>query len=267
MRSACLGLLGIGLLAAPSLRADPIQILSLSRSGDLAWVNTNLATGTYRVEFKPELTDEWRPVPGLENVVSTTGATEVPMNLQGVNRRFFQVVWLNPPLADSFNDFRGTQGHNGWRYGYALPASAGPASPVWFNPLPTYTAGNWVVDADLFWTFLGRETMHPNGTITSGGKQAVEQWPVLRWTAAADERLRVVVAARDLNVNGGNGVIVRLFNGGVEAKAETIANGGAQTFEVTLDVTAGAHLDLAVDPNASDDLSDVTEYRVLLYRE
>jgi hypothetical protein len=189
------------------------------------------------------------------------------MNLQGVDRRFFQVVWLNPPLADSFNDFRGTQGNNGWRYGYALPASAGPTSPIWFNPLPTYTAGNWVVDADAFWTFLGRETMHPNGTITSGGKQAVEQWPVLRWTAAADERLRVVVAARDLNANGGNGVIVRLFNGSVEVRAETIANGDDVTFEVTLDVVAGAHLDLAVDPNASDDLSDVTEYRVLIYRE
>jgi hypothetical protein len=267
MRSACLGLLGIGLLADLTLRADPIQILTLSRSGDLAWVNTNLATGTYRVEFKTELTDDWQPVPGLENVVSTSSTTEVPMNLQGVDRRFFQVVWLNPPLADSFNDFRGTQGHNGWRYGYALPASAGPASPVWFNPLPTYTAGNWVVDADLFWTFLGRETMHPNGTITSGGRQAVEQWPVLRWTAATDERLRVVVSARDLNATGGNGVIARLFNGGVEVKAETIANGGEAAFEVTLDVAAGAHLDLAVDPNASDDLSDVTGYRVLIYRE
>jgi hypothetical protein len=76
-----------------------------------------------------------------------------------------------------------------------------------------------------------------------------------------------VVSARDLNANGGNGVIVRLFNGGVEARAETIANGDDVTFEVTLDVVAGAHLDLAVDPNASDDLSDVTEYRVLIYRE
>ena len=267
MRFVCLGLLGAGLLATGSISADPIQILSLSRSGDLAWVNTNLATGTYRVEFKHAITDDWEPVPGLEGVVSTASTTEVPMNLQGVDHRFFQVVWLNPPIADSFNDFRGTQGNNGWQYGYALPASAAPTSPIWFNPFPTYVPGNWLADANSFWTFLGRETMHPNGTITSGGKQAVEQWPVLRWTASATERLRVVVAVRDLNSDGGNGVIVRLFNSGVEAKAETIANGGVSSFEVTLDVVSGAHLDLAVDPNASDDLSDVTEYRVLLYRE
>lgn len=254
-------------MMVPNLGADPIQILSLSTSGDLAWVNTNLATGTYRVEFKPELGDDWQPVPGLENVVSTTSTTEVPMNLQGVDHRFFQVVWLNPPLADSFNDFRGTQGNHGWRYGYALPASAAPTSPVWFNALPTYTDGTWLADANLFWTSLSRETMHPNGTVTSGGRQAVEQWPVLRWTAATTERLRVKVSARDLNPNGGNGVIVRLFNGGVEAKAETIANGGESSFEVSLDITGGAHLDLAIDPNASDDLSDVTEYRVLIYRE
>ena len=78
MRFACLSLLGAGLLATDSISADPIQILSLSRSGDLAWVNTNLATGTYRVEFKHHVTDDWEPVPGLENVVSAASTTEVP---------------------------------------------------------------------------------------------------------------------------------------------------------------------------------------------
>lgn len=267
MRSACLGLLAFSLVTVFNLGAGPIQILSLSRSGDLAWVNTNLATGTYRVEYRHAITNDWQPVPGLENVVSTTSTTEVPMNLQGVDHRFFQVVWLNPPLADSFSDFRGTQGNNGWEYGYALPASATPTSPAWFQPLPVFDAGNWLIDSDLHWTFVGRGTMHPNGTLTSGGRQPVEQWPVLRWTAVAAGRLRVLVSARDLNADGGNGVIVRMFQDGVEVRAETLANGGTTSFEVTADVVVGSRLDLAIDPNASDDLSDVTEYRVLIYEE
>jgi hypothetical protein len=109
--------------------------------------------------------------------------------------------------------------------------------------------------------------MHPNGTLTSGGREAVEQWPVLRWTAGAAALLRVVISAEDLNANGGNGVIVRVFHQGTEVRAEAIANGGDATFELMLNVAGGDHLDVAVDPNESDDLSDVTRYRVLIYRE
>jgi hypothetical protein len=189
------------------------------------------------------------------------------MNLQGIDHRFFRVVWLNPPLADSYNDFRGSQGNNGWEYGHALPATDEPASPEWFRPLPLYVGEDWLVDADLYWTLLGRDTMHPNGTITSGGKEAVEQWPVLRWTAGSAAPLRIAISIRDLNANGGNGVVVRVFHQGTELRAETIANGGESTFEVLAGVNAGDRIDVALDPRESDDLSDVTGYRVLIYEQ
>ncbi|MBI1177080.1 hypothetical protein GC207_06530 [bacterium] len=265
MRPACLGLLVSAILAAVTARSEPIQILSLSKSGDLAWVNTNFAAGTYRVEFKHELTDNWQTVPGLESVVGTSSATEVPMNLQGIDHRFFRVLWLDAPLADSYNEFSDVQGKTGWQYGYALPASAGPTSPIWFNLFPSYSVDRWVVDENLFWTFLGRDTMHPNGTVTSGGKQAVEQWPVLRWTASSEGSIRVAVSIKDLNANGGNGVILHVFHQGAEVKTETLVNGGESNFELNVVVAADDHLDFALDPNESDDLSDVTQYRVLIY--
>lgn len=265
MRPACLGLLVFGFLALISAHADPVQILSLSKSGDLAWVNTNLDAGTYRVEFKHELTNAWQTVPGLEAVVGNSSATEVPMNLQGIDHRFFRVLWLDAPLADSYNEFSDVQGKTGWQYGYALPASAGPTSPIWFHPFPTYSVDRWVVDENLFWTFLGRDTMHPNGTVTSGGKEAVEQWPVLRWTAPAAGTMKIVVSIKDLNANGGNGVIFHVYHQGAEVTAETLANGGESNFELNVDVAADDHLDFALDPNESDDLSDVTQYRVLIY--
>lgn len=108
--------------------------------------------------------------------------------------------------------------------------------------------------------------MHQNGTVTSGGKEAVEQWPVLRWTAPADGAVRIVVSIKDLNANRGNGVIFRVFHQGTEVKTGTLANGGESKFEFSLDVASGDHLDFALDPNESDDLSDVTQYRVLIYQ-
>lgn len=269
MRFACfLACVAAVSIAGNRLSADPIEIISINTSGDLVWVNTNMANGTYRVEYKDYFEDIWETFPGLGLVASDTSTTEVPMDLNDVEQqRFFRVLWLDPPVADSFVDFRETQGNNGWQYGYALPNTEHPSDPNWFHVMPNFDEGTWNIDTNLYWTLIGQQTMHPNGALTSGGKQPVDQRAVLRWTSNVDGAIRVEVTAADLNTSGGNGVILRMFQNGVERDAHTIANGGQTSYSVNLTVTEGENIDLSLDANASDDLADVTQYRVLIYQE
>lgn len=269
MRSACLLAFVAALtLSSHRLDADPIQIISINTSGDLVWVNTNMANGTYRIEYKDYMDDVWETFPGLEQVASTTSTTEVPMDLNDVDeQRFFRVLWLDPPLADSVVDFRATQGNNGWQYGYALPATDQPSDPNWFREMPNFENGTWNVDTDLYWTLISQQTMHPNGAITTGGKTPVDQWAVLRWNSTVNGAIRVEITASDLNDVGGNGVVLRTFQDGVEQATHAIVNGGETSYSVDLTTTVGQKIDLALDANESDDASDVTEYRVLIYQE
>lgn len=208
-------------------------------------------------------------MPGLESVFrSDVPGLSAQVNVPETGQRFYRVVWLSAPLADTLTDFQGVQNHNGWQYGYAQPATSPPGSPNWFVPLPTYSEGRWVVNSASYWTYIGRDSLRPNGTITTGGKLGIEQWPVIRWTATTTTRVRVNFNVLKLEDGVGNGMVLRLYHNGQQIGSNNLlAEAGGGGLGPLVEVTEGDQLDFALDPKESDDLGDEASYRIRITPE
>ncbi len=157
-------------------------------------------------------------------------------------------------LADSLLDWSltGTQGENGWTYGYYnytddadkvyqsgdfIPFDAAAWNGVMFDLNPA-AAGPW--------TELGMETTHPNGTNSAPNK---EHWTIRRWTSDAAGLVRLSWKMRKTNPSGG-GVGGHLFVNGTQVSTAAIAGNDAVgiTREVCLTIGVGDLIDLALTP-------------------
>ncbi|MSQ01052.1 MAG: hypothetical protein EXR71_04040 [Myxococcales bacterium] len=162
-------------------------------------------------------------------------------------------------LADSVAEFSDEQGKDGWSYGYVEPARANS-----FVPMNDYVAGGadpgwYAALGGVYWTMADAETMHPNGTITTGGRQAVEQWAVRRWTSEVSGEVRITGHFAKLSVDGtSNGVAGYIFIDGVMSWAWYL-EGWDDTgidFDKVLTVAEGSDVDIVIDPWEGDDRSD-----------
>ena len=161
-----------------------------------------------------------------------------------------------------------TQGENGWTYGF-YPRDLDPDrayDPDAFVPFPrdnggwsptnawNGTAWDWYA-GDPPWTFLGRDTTHPNGQGDGG-----ETWPIRRWTAEVAGPLAVEWHVRRTGT-GGNGVSVMLFHRGVlvdDDSIEGLDTTGITRMSVIQDVLPGDPVDLAVSPEGPDGVPDAS---------
>jgi hypothetical protein len=100
-------------------------------------------------------------------------------------------------VADSVSEFSGTQGANGWFYGYY----DGSLASSTFKLMPNYDPnsdgstersqgffdprGMWSVQWSEggYWTCLWTKGGVPNGTDGNWGRQQIEQWAVRRWVS------------------------------------------------------------------------------------
>lgn len=84
-------------------------------------------------------------------------------------------------LADSVEDFSGTQGKDGWQYGYY----SGVLTSNTFKLLPEYFANTdlktswWHLQGSDYWTAVDAFGGHPHGPMSIRPLQ-VEQWAVRR---------------------------------------------------------------------------------------
>jgi hypothetical protein len=178
-------------------------------------------------------------------------------------------------LVDSVADFSGVQGHKGLFYGYYNKTLDGGASAVYdyttdFMLMSTFagshslqafaTAPAWVVDDRVggVWTMLWANGGHPNGILTSGGRQSVEHFAVRRWVSTYTGLVIISGTLAKLDTSSGsNGTAFRLRKNSVN-----IANGGSVidstglNYSVQTNVVAGDNLDLFLDSWAADDLGD-----------
>lgn len=177
--------------------------------------------------------------------------------------RFECVITPEIPLVTSSTaDFSGSQGLAGWKYGYYDGDSASPFTPQDFEEMPTYQAGSWTVSVPTYWTVLTPSGGHPNGQITSGGRSPVQQWAVRRWECTVDGVVDVRGSLSKSNLIGGNGVVGHIFVDGVEAWRAAISgtDGYGVGFNMQLAVTRSSVIDFALDPGASNDLSDSSTF-------
>ena len=174
-------------------------------------------------------------------------------------------------LADSNADWSltGTQGENGWTYGYYNRTADGDASYQAADLQPFlndgsgvpetcpdvvpcaaalvevnhWTGSAWDFEGNPPWTFLGRTESHPNGS-----NQAATHWTVRRWTSDFDGEVAIAYSIRKNNTSG-TGVSARVFVGDTEVALETIAgnNTTGVTRTVFAAVVVGTTIDLAHD--------------------
>lgn len=157
--------------------------------------------------------------------------------------------------------FSGTQGKCGWSYGYVAPATS-----TTFVAMGQYDAVGeaWYVQNGVFWTFMNRNTMHPNGVTTSGGRTAVDHWAVRRWTSNVTGSVRVKGYAK--KTAGGNGTVARIVVGAQKPFEQTIVDDVGAAFDVIVNVAIDQAIDFVLDPNASDDGGDSTDFVAAIWR-
>lgn len=165
------------------------------------------------------------------------------------------------PIADSVVEFSGTQGYRNWQYGYY----DGPFNPTGFKLLPLFDGARWWRGTS-YWTYLSNRSGHTNGVVTSGGRQAVENWAVRRWTAPFDARLRLTGHARKYNVGGGNGIVARIFVANQEVWNATLAYNDSvgKAFSIDRCVAAGQTIDFIIDPRNSNDQYDGSDFTAII---
>jgi len=166
-------------------------------------------------------------------------------------------------IADSVCDFSSTQGQKGWFYGYIEPQGANTFVPA--TQFASVRAGKdaWFVADGTYWTFVSASTVHPNGTITSGGRTPTEQWAVRRWqsTVAGSIKIGVTVRKED-STFGPNGVMARVLVNGAEIWSQRLLADDRIGAEDNLpaDVEVGSTIDLVVEPFEGDDRNDETYF-------
>lgn len=171
-------------------------------------------------------------------------------------------------IADSFADFSGVQGQNGWTYRYYDKTH--DATPLSYDYLTEaslmaqYIADHnkWYVHEGEFWTMLGASSAHGNGIVTSGGRTPDEQIAIRRWTSNYSGKAIIAGEVAKISTGGGNGVMAYLKINGVTEYAHWIdANDSTGVaFSVTKTITAGDAVEWWLDPFQSNDLVDLTSY-------
>lgn len=156
-------------------------------------------------------------------------------------------------IADSIADWSdsGTQGADGWTYGYYNYTDDGnnQYSTGEFRPFvgSHWRGDSWrLVESNAPWTFLAEEGAHPNGTNSAPND---EHWAIRRWTSDHDGQVAIIFHLRKTNPNGG-GTGVHLFVNGVERGSLSVSGNDTVGLEDTAIVTlsSGDLVDLAITP-------------------
>ncbi|MGE3108649.1 MAG: GC-type dockerin domain-anchored protein [Phycisphaerales bacterium] len=169
-------------------------------------------------------------------------------------------------IAFSHDDFSESQGYRGWYYGYFDGNSDTPWGLNDFEPLPIFDGYRWRREDGPtgFWTSLDRDGGHPNGTITSGGRQRELNWAVRRWVSDGNYILHLTGRLWDADPTPtqGNGVIGYIMVDGDKVWQATVENGNEHgaTYDVEVCTVTGTIIDFAIAPRDGDDLNDSTGF-------
>ncbi len=176
-----------------------------------------------------------------ENEPPTISCQDVTVSLDANGQ--VSVPVSNTPIANSVTDFNGTQGTNGWEYGmHSAFDYAG------FTRLPNFTG--------FVWNNPGTTLDFPQ-IDAQGGHPDLDnlQWAVRRWTSNITGSIRITGDFFDRDGNCGDGAHVRIFKNGTEMYQYLNVPTSYESYDLTIPVNAGDHIDFVIDPkfNASCD--------------
>lgn len=171
-------------------------------------------------------------------------------------------------LADSVTGYAASQGTRGWYYGYVEPGTS-PEFTLMANYVASGTDPGWYAGTGgTLWTMIEDDTMHPNGEVTTEGRNPIEQWAVRRWVSSYDGPVRITGHVAKVYEDGTTtGVLARVTINGVDVWSKHIEGWDdvGQDIDVTTEVTTGASVDFAVEPYGSDDRSDRTIFTATVW--
>lgn len=159
-------------------------------------------------------------------------------------------------IADSYEDYAGNQGENGWFYGYYDGTSASPYAPGDFKLMNA-----WDEDNDRWWvdnspggplTLIDSTFMHPTARNDSSGN-FVEHWAVRRWVSNIDGPVSILMDIGLFDAADkprADGVRLHVFVDGVKRLITTLTPNVTDPIQLELfdAVSQGSVIDFAIDP-------------------
>lgn len=161
-----------------------------------------------------------------------------------------------PGQFDSAQDFSGTQGGNGWTYGYyAIPGNAASFTPfASFDAAALPPNGWWEETATQApWTLIWDSGAHPSNF------NGVEHWAVRRWTSDTAGELNFGIQWQAENT--GTTTVRVLVDGAQVFSADSSASFQHWAPSVASNVQVGSFVDFAVSHGPDGvDWSDSTRF-------
>ncbi len=165
---------------------------------------------------------------------------------------FAQNILAGEMVANSILDFSDIQGQNNWYYGYYTY----PFDTNSFHLMQDYSEVDkaWYVKKGRYWTNLTSDCGHPNGKITGGNREPVEQWAVRRWISSVDGKILIFGLVKKNGITAGDGTDCLILVDGKEVWNYTLDYDDYRGYNyvLTLDVTIGAKIDFVIAPKDND---------------
>lgn len=155
-------------------------------------------------------------------------------------------------IADSESDFSGTQGLNGWYYGYYLVSSGdSPSNTGSFREADNFNddfADSWSFAGNGDWLVIASRTQHPH--LPGAGRNTPgEFWAVRRWVSdsSGDFQLTGLIDESDI---GGDSVDVFIYINGAKTQTWTLSTNTNSMieFDIPVAVEIGSIIDFIVAP-------------------
>lgn len=173
-------------------------------------------------------------------------------------------------VADSVRDFSGSQGTNGWSYGYwdrtadqdgvydqvkdfRLLGYFGADRINGLSARTEFTTGElWYLEDGRYYTSLWAEGGHSHGTMDLGPYAKAEHWVVRRWFSSVDAHVEIrghagKVMPWGANWSGDTKVLVVV---GGSKVYEAVFDDGGQGYSVSTTVQAGTLVDFLIGPGS-----------------
>ena len=213
------------------------------------------------------------PTPGTAN--ASGGDSPGPL-IRNVTRNLPPITLPTgtpPVVADSEAQFSGTQGEEGWFYGYQegggpydptsgfIPFSGGQGQGAWNGTTQEWSGSSWEANntSGAPWTSIEATSVHPNDS-----SPGPEHYPVRRWVSPVSG-LHTITGTFHNTSASGDGTTGRVFHEGIEVFAR-LTDGGPTPFSIPIDLQVGDRIDFMVDNGPFDqDGSDRTTQTVVIY--
>lgn len=171
-------------------------------------------------------------------------------------------------IADSFEDYQGNQGENGWFYGYYNGNVEAAYTPADFELMTSWDSSNnrwWVENTPGGpLTLIDSVFMHPWAYASEA--QGNDHWAVRRWVSNISGPIEIDIdMLRGSQEVLGDGVRLHVFVDGVKRLIADLNQNNASGIQLMMfeNISAGSVIDFAIDP-VGNPFFDATRFNAVI---